>query len=344
MKKLVLIALVPMLAAGLLTATRAAPSADGDKDAFSSNRALGRGINLGNALEAPREGAWGLTLKEEYFRLIKRAGFGAVRIPIRWSAHAGDKPPFEIDPAFFKRVDWAIDQALSRDLVVVLNVHHYDEMFTDPAKHLSRLTALWRQIARRYRKQPDRLFFELLNEPHGALTSERWRRMIPRLLAAIRESNPRRIVIVGPGEWNNVRELEKLSLPAGDRRLIVTFHYYSPMEFTHQGADWVPGSRKWKGTTWKGTPRQQDVLRKDIERAAAWGKKHHRPLFLGEFGAYAGADMDSRACWMGAVAREAEQHGISWSYWEFGAGFGIYDPKAEAWHDPLLQALVGKAR
>ncbi len=34
---------------------------------------FGRGINLGNALEAPREGQWGVTLKEEYFAAIKAA-------------------------------------------------------------------------------------------------------------------------------------------------------------------------------------------------------------------------------------------------------------------------------
>jgi len=344
MRKRLVTLLGSVLAAGLLLVAKPARPAEPDKDAFASNRLLGRGVNLGNALEAPREGAWGLTLKEEYFRLIKQAGFQAVRIPIRWSAHAEEKPPFEIDPAFFKRVNWAIDQALSRDLVVVINVHHYDEMFVDPAKHLPRLVALWRQIARHYRQQPERLYFELLNEPHGALTSERWNKMIPQLLGAIRESNPQRVVIVGPGQWNGLRELDKLSLPEGDRRLIVTFHYYLPFHFTHQGAEWVPGSRKWQGTSWKGTPRQEAALRKDFERASAWGKKHRRPLFLGEFGSYSAADMDSRARWTHALAGEAEKHGISWSYWEFGSGFGLYDPKAHAWHEPLLQALVGKER
>src|SRR5512134_2270109 len=34
-----------------------------------------RGINLGNMLEAPNEGEWGLFVQEEYFDLIKEAGF-----------------------------------------------------------------------------------------------------------------------------------------------------------------------------------------------------------------------------------------------------------------------------
>jgi endoglucanase len=313
---------------------------DQQEEAFAANRLLGRGINLGNGLEAPREGEWGLKLEAEYFRSIKQAGFDSVRIPIRWSAHAQKEPPFTIAPVFFQRIDWAIEQALSRKLAAVINVHHYEELSSDPDKHLPRLMALWRQIASRYRNQPDQLFFELLNEPHGKLTDERWQQMVPALLAAIRETNPRRIIIVGPGHWNNLDHLNKLQLPEQDRRLIVTIHYYSPFQFTHQGAPWVSGSAKWKGKTWMDTPEERDSLRKDFQKAAVWAKQRRRPLYLGEFGTYVAAGMASRARWTRVVAREAERLGMSWAYWEFAAGFGAYDRDAHAWRQPLLRALV----
>ncbi len=325
----------------LLSASHVRP-ADPEKDAFHYNRLLGRAINLGNALEAPREGEWGLKLEADYFRLIKEAGFQSVRIPIRWSAHAQAAPPFDIEAKFFERVDWAIDQALSRDLVAVINVHHYDEVFKDPDKHLPRLTALWKQIATRYRDRPDRLYFELLNEPHDKLTDERWHAAIPGLLAAVRATNPKRPVIVGPGHWNNINNLDKLQLPKDDRMLIATVHYYSPFEFTHQGASWVAGSDKWKGRAWKGTPQELAAIKKDFDKAAAWAKANNRPLFLGEFGAYSAADLESRARWTRAVAREAERLGMSWAYWEFASGFGAYDRDARAWRRPLLEALIEK--
>jgi endoglucanase len=320
----------------------AARAAEPEKDAAYYNRLLGRGINLGNALEAPREGEWGLTLRVEYFQAIKDAGFNAVRLPVRWSAHAGADAPYTIDAAFLKRVDWAIDQALSRDLVAVVNVHHYDEMYQDPDKHLSRLKALWKQIAEHHRDRPERLYFELLNEPEGKLTDERWQQVFPQLLDVVRASNPGRIVIVGPGNWNSLDHLDKLSLPDRDRRLIVTFHYYSPFHFTHQGAGWVKGSDKWKGTKWEGTAAERETLGKDFDRAAAWAKKNDRPLYLGEFGSYGAADMESRAGWTRAVAREAEKRGFGWAYWEFGAEFGAYDRDAGAWRQPLLRALLDK--
>jgi endoglucanase len=331
--------------AWILLVAAVAQIARAEDDAFQANKRLGRGINLGNALDAPTEGSWGLTLKEEFFAEIKKAGFNSVRIPIRWATHTGPAPEYKIDPAYFDRVDWAIDQALSRGLVAVINVHHDDDLYKNPAMNQARLEATWRQIARRYRGRPDQLIFELLNEPNGSLTDEKWQEMFPKLLAIVRETNPARIVIIGPGHWNNVDSLKNLKLPEDDRRLIATFHYYSPFHFTHQGAEWVEGSQAWKGEKWSGTPEQIEALQKDFETAVKWSQANNRPIYLGEFGAYSGADLISRAIWTEAVARHAEKLGFSWAYWEFASGFGAYDKEAQRWNASLKNALVpGEAK
>jgi endoglucanase len=332
----------PAICLVALAITAVARPADPPADAAAVNRLLGRGVNLGNGLEAPTEGAWGFRIRAEYLPLIKQAGFAHVRIPIRWSAHAAQEPPYAIDPALFARVDQVLDQALAAGLAAVVNCHHYDELDKDPDRHLPRLAGLWKQIAERYKDRPQRVVFELYNEPHDKLTDERWQQGFPEVLAAVRASNPRRAVVVGPGHWNNVNNLDKLTLPADDPMLIATFHYYNPFDFTHQGAEWVQNSARWKGKKWEGTPKEVEALRKDFAKAAAWAEKHKRPMYLGEFGAYSAADMESRARWTRAVAREAERLGMSWAYWEFGSGFGVYDPQARAWRDPLLRALTDR--
>ena len=81
-------------------------------------------------------------------------------------------------------------------------------------------------------------------------------------------------------------------------------------------------------------------MRRDFDRVAAWGKRNQRPIYLGEFGSFSAADLDSRLRWTRAVAGEAERGGFSWAYWEFGAGFGIYDPSAGLWRQTLLSALL----
>jgi endoglucanase len=309
-------------------------------DAFEQNKQLGRGVNLGNALEAPKEGEWGVTLKEEYFSLIKQAGFDSVRIPIRWSAHASQTPPYTIEKTFFERVDWAVEQAVQNNLQVVINMHHYEEIFTDPAEHQERYLALWDQIAAHYKDYPDNLVFEILNEPNNKLTARLWNDLLVKALAVVRKTNPERNVIIGPAEWNSLYKLSDLELPEDDRHIIVTFHYYLPFQFTHQGAEWASGSEAWLGTTWMATPDQQKALERDLDLAAGWAEKHNRPLYLGEFGAYSKADMDSRARWTEAVARQAEKRGMGWAYWEFCAGFGVYDPQLKVWISPLLNALI----
>jgi endoglucanase len=331
----------PLLTLAALLTSATAFAAEPAGDAFSANKRLGRGINIGNALEAPKEGDWGVTLKPEYFKAIKDAGFATVRLPIKWSAHARAAAPYTIDPAFFRRIDWAVEQALANKLNIILNVHHYDEMDARPDEQLPRFVSLWEQIADHYKDSPDAVYFELDNEPHDKLNEAKWNETIPKLLAAVRKTNPTRPVIVGPAQWNGTRALGKLELPRDDRHLIVTVHCYDPFEFTHQGASWAKGSDKWRGRKWTGSEAEKAALRKTLDVAADWGRKHDRPIFLGEFGAFQVADMESRARWTRFMAREAEARGFSWAYWEFCSGFGAYDPRSDKWREPLKAALVG---
>jgi endoglucanase len=311
-------------------------------DAIIMNQRLGHAVNLANALEAPNEGDWGLTLKAEYFQLAHQAGFTAVRVPIRWNAHAATSAPYTITPEFFKRIDWVIDQAFSNKLVVVLDFHNYDELMSDPGNNTARFLGIWKQIAEHYQNYPNALTFELLNEPNSQLSASTWNSVIASVLPIIRASNPARNIVIGPAEYNSLRALNDLKLPADDQHIIVTFHYYEPFQFTHQGAEWVTGSDSWLGTIWKGSSAEKQFVDFDFNTVAKWAKDNNRPIFLGEFGAYSKADMTSRALWTTYVAREAEKLGFSWSYWEFGSGFGVYDPVNQKWNEPLLQALIPK--
>lgn len=302
---------------------------------------MGRGINLGNALEAPREGEWGVVLKEHYFEAIKKAGFDSVRIPARWSNHAEKASPYRIDEKFFERVEWAVRQALDRKLLVVLNVHHYEELMTQPDAHRERFLALWEQIAARFKDYPAELAFELCNEPHDKLTADKWNALLADALKIVRRTNPTRQVVVGAVGWNSIKDLPSLVLPEDDRNLIVTFHYYNPFHFTHQGASWVGAdSQKWRGTKWTGTAAERLAVCRELNDAIAWAVKHQRPIFMGEFGAFSEADMESRARWTQFVADEALARKIGFAYWEFCSSFGAYDPAKEQWIAPLRNALV----
>ncbi|MEV0223150.1 glycoside hydrolase family 5 protein [Streptomyces sp. NPDC050704] len=304
----------------------------------SSSVTLGSGINLGNALDALDGHEHALQLRRRYFDEIKAAGFDTVRLPVAWSAHAEQTAPYAIGQDFFQRVDRAVDEALARDLNVVLNMHHYHELNHTPDEQTERFLALWRQIATRYAAHPDLLHFELLNEPRAAMTAQRWNTLLPHALAAVRESNPERTVLIGAAEMNDIHALAKLELPDDDH-LVATVHYYAPFEFTHQGASWVEGAASWLGTTWGGEA-DRKAVDDDLGVAAAWADAHGVPLFIGEFGAYEQADMDSRARWTACVREKAELLGIGWAYWEFGTDFSAYARETDTWREPLRQALI----
>jgi endoglucanase len=309
-------------------------------DAFAMNARIGRAVNFGDALEAPSEGEWGIVLRDEYFQKAKDAGFTAIRLPVRWDTHALDSAPFTIFPSFFDRVDWAVENGLSRGMVVILDFHNFAPYMDCPDCERGRFLALWAQIAQHYQAYPPNLAFELLNEPTDAVPAAEWNDALAAALAVIRASDPRRIVVVGPVGWNGLGALPYLTLPESDHGLIATFHYYEPFHFTHQGADWVDGSNAWLGTAWTGAAAEQEAVRNDFQTVAAWGASHGRPILLGEFGAFSKADMDSRARWTAFVARQAESFSFAWTYWEFCSGFGLYDPAAHVWRDPLLRALL----
>ncbi len=308
-------------------------------DVFEQNQLLYRSMNLGNALEAPNEGEWGVTLEAEYFQLIKQAGFTAVRIPIRWSTHAAADSPYTISETFFSRVDWALNEADKNDLAAIINIHHYEEIMLEPAAHKNRFLALWQQIAKRCQNKSNWLFFEVLNEPHDSLTTELWNEYLAEAIDVIRQTNINRTLIIGTAEWGHFNGLEKLALPEDDQNIIVTFHYYNPFHFTHQGAEWVADSDEWLGTNWPGTANEKYAIIQEFDRTMLWAQQHNRPLFMGEFGAYQKADMQSRYQWTSFVAREAEKRNISWAYWEFCAGFGIYNKDSKQWNS-LLNALI----
>src|SRR6218665_1336144 len=77
-----------------------------------------RGVNLGNALEAPNEGDWGYRIELPHLDAIRDAGFDGIRLPVRWDAHAGSAPPYAISGNFWRRIDEIVEHALGLDLKV----------------------------------------------------------------------------------------------------------------------------------------------------------------------------------------------------------------------------------
>lgn len=301
---------------------------------------LKRGMNLGNALEAPDEGAWGYTIEEEDLKKIKDAGFDYVRVPIKWSAHTSSKAPYQIDKAFMKRVTEVVNWAYKYKLKVLINVHHFDEIMYEPQKYGAKLDSMWNQIATSFSKFDNNLYFEILNEPKENMDVKTLNTTYERVIKIIRKISPIRKIALGGIMWSNFASTETTYVPSGDKNIILLFNYYNPFEFTHQGASWVDGASAWEGMKWLGTEEEMARIRKEFDFATEQARIKGVDLMIGEFGAYSDADMKSRARWTDFVAREAEKRNIAWTYWEFCSSFGAYDNFSKEWRKPLLEALI----
>src|SRR5512146_1246280 len=97
----------------------------------------------------------------------------------------------------------------------------------------------WRRLIDR-RPSPSagpELRFELLNEP-SAKENQQLNPFNTRMLSAIRESNPTRVVYITSNRYGSFDTTRDLDVP-DDPNVAITLHYYLPFVFTHQRASWA---------------------------------------------------------------------------------------------------------
>lgn len=328
-----------------------------------AHRALSRfkrGVNLGNGWEA-EPGTWGQKIDVQDIDRIAAEGFDHIRVPVAWHFHVKEEHGrFTIDPAFLAELEPVLRRAIERNCRVMLNWHHFHDLTRDPAAHLARFTGVWHAIASHFQGWPPELCFELLNEPCDALDTATCNKVYRTTIDRIRSTHPDRLIVVSPGHWGIIPELEHLHLPDDDPNLAVTVHCYEPFHFTHQGAGWV-GLQDLRNVVYPGPPREPIVLpaslrrnhaalafiedyntqppaknpssprklRELLDMARDWSAHFGRPVHLGEFGSHQTADIASRERYLRDVRTLAEQRGIPWTLWEWKAGFGYWDPQQQ---------------
>lgn len=290
---------------------------------------VSRCVNLDQALEAPNEGDWGYRITRPDIAWIAAQGFDTIRLPVRFDAHWNG----QIAPSFLARVDAVIGWALAENLNVILDLHHFDDLMRDPAEHFATFQAIWIELAAHYAGHGDGLMFELLNEPHDALSTEKVVALFASVMPAIRADNPDRWIIIEGGYWANITQLSQL--PRFDNHTALSFHYYGPFEFTHQQAGWMADPLP--PMPW-GADAERSLVRDHIAETAT----HGLPMLLGEFGVTVETDARYRQDWITTVRQAAEAQGIGWCHWGFAGNFAIFDRATRDWVPGMEEALLGE--
>ena len=147
---------------------------------------MGVGWNLGNTLDAndgtktwtttaEHETCWGQPVtKPELLKMMKEAGFGAIRVPVTWYQEIDANG--KVNAAWMKRVKEVVDYVIDNGMYCLLNVHH--DTGADDGSFKSWIKAskanytankekyeyLWKQIAETFKDYDQHLLFEAYNE------------------------------------------------------------------------------------------------------------------------------------------------------------------------------------
>jgi endoglucanase len=320
-------------------AALAACSQSAESQAPAAPFPMRRGVNLGNALEAPNEGDWGYRIELTHLDAIRDAGFDGVRLPVRFDAHAGSTPPYAFGGDFWRRIDDIVEHALELGLKVQLDMHHYERLISEPARQRERFLGMWSVIAHHFRGAPAGLMLEPFNEPNGS----NWRSgalmdLQRNVVEVIRDrGGASRLIVLGPGNWQNIDALRDWRPPEGEN-IAVSVHYYEPHDFTHQNAEWLGAEAPNFGRDW-GTGEDRAEVRAHIEQAAAWGARRGYAMQLGEFGVNKALPIQERAAWTRTVRGACEARGLGWCVWDFAGAFPIWDRDAGAMIPMIRDAL-----
>lgn len=321
-----------------------------------------RGVNLSHWLSQDFGWAPKYTyINENDIRFIDSIGYDHVRIPID-EKEMWDSNGVPIQQAF-KTLTNCLYWCAKYDLRAIVDLHtvrahHFNAgndgttntLWTDSVAQKNFIN-LWIQLSATLHTCPNNMVaYEILNEA-VAPNNEDWNKLMNKTVAAIRKLEPERVLVIGPNMWQIAPNLQYLKLPEGDKNIILSFHTYSPLAFTHFKASWTqlkyydgpvhyPGQiitdenyKKYIDTTnlelLHQTADARDTF--NLERLVEvfkggleFAKSKNLQLYCGEFGCLPTVDRKERMMYYADMIKALEENNIAWCNWEYKGDFGLY--------------------
>ncbi|MDE5742042.1 MAG: glycoside hydrolase family 5 protein, partial [Oscillospiraceae bacterium] len=239
-------------------------------------------------------------------------------------------------------IEWCGDFGLN----LVLDLHktagfsfdkgEREDGFFGSAALQERFYKLWERLAERYGKFSEHVAFELLNEVTDKSYSDAWNGIIYKCTERIRKIAPDTIIIVG-GYWNNSPEALPDLVKPYDDKVVLSFHCYDPLDFTHQGGEWVDGMSPDFRKDFDGETITADYFAERFSPALKTAEKYDAALYCGEYGVIDRAKPQDALAWYKAINGAFERFGLSRCAWNYRQkDFGLSDE----WIKPVIDELV----
>ena len=285
-------------------------------------------------------------IEEKDFDVMAGWGLDHVRIPMDYNVL--EEADGALSREGFDRISRAVGWCQARGLKVVLDLHKTAGYSFDADEHeggffhseafQERFYRLWEGLAERF-NDPDRIAFELLNEVTDPSVIGEWNRIAAECIRRIRRIAPRSLILVG-SYWNNsplaVKDLDQ---PADDR-VIYNFHCYDPLNFTHQGATWVPQLDISKRVSFEEAEITPALFEELFESAIRTAEERGAALYCGEYGVIEEATPEDTVKWYRTIHEVFERHQIARSAWSYREmNFGLSDARLDGVREELVRYL-----
>ncbi len=322
--------------------------------------------------------------QKELADIFLNEGANVIRLPVTWTYFVEDQT-FKIDQEWLDAVAEEVNYILSKGAYCIINMHDdylgrsyvaekgSDGQWTNfqwtrdwmDSKYKpyvdARYQEVWRQIAEYFKEYPDKLIFEMANEPtmafQGGYYSEdniwveqgqRVNEMNQLFVDTVRATggnNATRLLSLSSVEYDQYKYLDRLTVPEDDPYLIMQIHSYAEMEGNLDENNDRPTNFDYQTET--------DKLFTAVD---AFRAKHPNiPVIIGETGiSYTTRyDNSEKAARVKYFFEKAVENGVPALWWEgyftqtegqsYPSSYWIYDKAKHDWGRPELLAAIKSA-
>ena len=258
-----------------------------------------------------------------------RAGINHVRIRVKEDA----------DEKLLEHLERIVQDCLDNHLIPII-AYQADAFKNDPSdENLVQVTAWWRRVAERFRAASFFLSFDVMIECTDALNKQpdRLNVMYESVVAAIRETNPERIVMISPRMRSDPSYLSEMSIPsAHNGYLMAEWHFYAA----------GPSKNNPRKLWTTGTEQEKQLIQEKIQLAIQWQESTGIPTWVGAWmpGNYNDGNeysVEEQCAFASFVSSALRDAGIPFA---INSDTKFYDRENNTWlseRQPVFQVIFG---